>query len=122
MEVKENILKIKSFTFAIRIVKLYTHQCETKKEYVLSKQCLRSGTCVGAMIREAEYASSKADFIHKMTIAVKEINETIYWLDLMTETKLLDIKLHVSLNQDAEEILKLLIASIKTAKKNLKSQ
>ena len=73
-----NIIKNKSFAFAIRIVKLYQFLCETKKEFVLSKQLLRSGTAVGALIREAEHAESKTDFKHKMSIAQKEINEAIY--------------------------------------------
>lgn len=75
---KENVVKNKSFGFAIRIVKLYQFLCEQKKEFVLSKQLLRSGTSVGAMIREAEHAETKNDFKHKMAIAQKEINETIY--------------------------------------------
>ena len=83
MFMKENIVKVKSFSFAVRIVKLYRHLCEAKKEFVLSKQLLRSGTSVGAMIRESEHSESKPDFIHKMAIAQKEINETIYWLELL---------------------------------------
>jgi four helix bundle protein len=75
---KENILNTKSFKFAVRIVNLYKHLCEEKKEFVMSKQVLRCGTSVGANIREAEYSESKADFIHKLSIAQKEINETIY--------------------------------------------
>ena len=74
---KRSILKEKSFRFAIRVVNLYKYLCEGKKEFVLSKQLLRSGTSVGAMIREAEHSESIADFIHKMAIAQKEINETI---------------------------------------------
>jgi four helix bundle protein len=83
---KENIVKNKSFGLAVRIVKLYQYVCEQKKEFVLSKQSLRSGTSVGAMVREAEHAESKLDFKHKMAIAQKEINETIYWLELLKET------------------------------------
>jgi len=74
----DNIVKIKSFSFAIKIVKLYKYLVETKKEYILSKQVIRSGTSVGAMVRESELALSKVDFIHKLAIAQKEINETIY--------------------------------------------
>lgn len=77
-KMRENIVKDKSFAFAIRIVRLYQYLCNSKKEYVLSKQLLRSGTSVGAMVREAEHAESKADFKHKMSIAQKEINETIF--------------------------------------------
>jgi len=83
---KENAVKDKSFAFAVRVVKLYQYLCEQKKEYVLSKQLLRSGTSVGAMVREAEHAETKVDFKHKMGIAQKEINETIYWLEILKET------------------------------------
>jgi len=79
---KENVLKDKSLLFAIRIVNLYKFLTSEHKEYVLSKQVLRSGTSVGAMVREAEFGQSKQDFIHKLSIAQKEINETIYWLEL----------------------------------------
>jgi four helix bundle protein len=80
---KENIIKNKSFDFALRIVKLYQYLVEEKKEYILSKQLLRSGTSIGAMVRESEYAESKADFIHKLYIALKEANESLYWLELL---------------------------------------
>lgn len=89
------------------------------KEYVLSKQCLRSGTAIGALVREAEYAESKLDFIHKLGIAIKEANETLYWLELLFETKFIDADSFKSIKSDAEELLKLLTASIKTAKSNL---
>lgn len=83
---KENVLKEKSFSFAVKIVKLYKFLEEEKKEYVLSKEVLRSGTSVGAMVKESESSESKLDFIHKLSIAQKEINETIYWLELLFET------------------------------------
>ncbi|MCW3126422.1 MAG: hypothetical protein JWO03_2080 [Bacteroidetes bacterium] len=117
---ESKITKAKSLSFAIRIVKLYKHLCDTHKEYVLSKQCLRSGTAIGAMVREAEYAQSKLDFIHKLSIASKEANETLYWLELLFETKHIDSSSYESIKTDAEELLKLLTASIKTAKANLK--
>lgn len=113
---KENIIKSKSFNFAIRIVKLYQFLREEKKEYVLSKQLLRSGTSVGAMIREAEHSESKNDFIHKLSIAQKEINETIYWLELMKCTDYLTEKQFESINDDAVEIIKLITSIIKTTK------
>jgi len=75
---KDNVIKNKSFAFAIRIIRLYQYLCNNENEYILSKQLLRSGTSVGAMIREAEHAESKLDFKHKMSIAQKEINENIY--------------------------------------------
>lgn len=116
---KENVVKNKSFGFAIRIVKLYQFLCEQKKEFVLSKQLLRSGTSVGAMIREAEHAETKNDFKHKMAIAQKEINETIYWLELLNETGYLSEEQFESINKDAVEIIKLVTAIIKTTKNNI---
>ena len=90
-----------------------------KKEYVLTKQLLRCGTSVGAMIREAEYAESKSDFVHKMAVAQKEINETLYWLELLACTDYLTPKEADSLQTDALELLKMLTSTIKTAKANL---
>ena len=116
---KDNVLKDKSFKFAVRIVKLYKYLSEEKKEFVLSKQVLRSGTSVGAMAREAEHSESKADFIHKMAIAQKEINETIYWLELLNATEYLSLEMFNSLNNDAIELIKMITSSIKTAKQNL---
>jgi four helix bundle protein len=118
-EMTENIIKNKSFAFAIRVVKLYQFLCETKKEYVLSKQLLRSGTAVGALVREAEHAESKADFKHKMSIAQKEINESIYWLELLKETDFLTNEQFQSINADAVEIIKLLTSIIKSTKANI---
>ena len=116
---KENIVKNKSFVFAVRIVKLYQYLCEQKKEFVLSKQLLRSGTSVGAMIREAEHAESKLDFKHKMAIAQKEINETIYWLELLKTTDYLAREQFESINADATEVIKLITTIIKTTKANI---
>ena len=113
---KENILKDKSFRFAIRIVKLYKYLCDEKKEFVLSKQVLRSGTSVGAMVREAEHSESKADFVHKLAIAQKEINETIYWIELLNTTDFMTLESFNSLNNDAIEIIKMITSSIKTVK------
>jgi four helix bundle protein len=116
---KENIVKNKSFGFAVRIVKVYQYLCEQKKEFVLSKQLLRSGTSVGAMVREAEHAESKTDFKHKMAIAQKEINETIYWLELLKETEYLTSEQFESINSDAIEIIKLITSILKTTKSNI---
>jgi four helix bundle protein len=113
---RENVIKDKSFNFAIRIVKLYQYLISEKKEFVISKQLLRSGTSVGAMIREAEQAESKADFIHKLAIAQKEINETIYWLELLNATEYLTAKQYENINNDAIEIIKLITAIIKSTK------
>lgn len=116
---KENVLKAKSYVFAIRIVKLSQYLQTEKKEFVLSKQILRSGTAVGALIREAEYGQSKTDFIHKLSISLKEANETEYWINILKDTNYIDIKLFESLLNDCKQLLKLLITSIKTAKGNV---
>ncbi|MBW5290426.1 MAG: hypothetical protein Rsou_0831 [Candidatus Ruthia sp. Asou_11_S2] len=115
---RENIVKNKSFIFAVRVVKIYQF-LTNKKEYVLSKQLLRSGTSVGVMVKEAEHAKSKADFKHKMAIAQKEINETIYWIELLKETNYLSNKQFNSINQDAIEIIKLITSIIKSTKSNI---
>jgi four helix bundle protein len=116
---KENVIKKKSFAFAIQIVKISQFLSNEKKEFVLSKQLLRSGTSVGAMVREAEHAESKSDFKHKIGIAQKEINETIYWLELLKETGYLSIKEFESINADAIEIIKVITSIIKTTKSNI---
>lgn len=116
---KGNILKTKTFNFSIRVVNCYKFLIQGKKEFVLSKQLLRSGTSVGAMVREAEHSESKQDFIHKMAIAQKEINETIYWLELLFSTDFITKQSFQSLNNDAIEIIKLITSSIKTAKSSI---
>ena len=115
---KKDLLREKSFSFALCIVKLSKYLQEQHKEYILSKQVLRSGTAVGALIREAQYAQSKADFLHKLTIALKEANETEYWLLLLQESNYLDEKIFESIYPKIDELLKLLISSTKTIKKN----
>ena len=115
---KENIIKNKSFDFALRIVKLYQYLVSDKKEFVLSKQLLRSGTSIGANIRESEHAESKADFIHKLSISLKEANETEYWLELLHRANYFDEEAYKSLMSDCMELLKLLTSIIKTAKRN----
>ena len=117
---KDIIIKTKSYAFAIRIVKLYKFLNGEKKEYVLSKQLLRRGTSVGALIREAEHAESKPDFKHKLSIAQKEINETIYWLELLRATGYLGELEFKSINQNAIEIIKMLTGIIKSTKSNSK--
>lgn len=115
---KEGVIKDKTYAFAIRIIKLSKFLIEEKKEYIISKQLLRSGTSIGALIREAEYAQSSADFIHKFHISLKEANETEYWLNLLKDTGYIDSKMFDNIQTDIKEILKLLIASVKTAKSN----
>ena len=113
---KDGAIQNKSFAFAVRIVNLSKFLTTDKKEYILSKQVLRSGTAIGALVREAEQAESKPDFVHKMAIALKEANETEYWLELLHETKYLDQAAFASIQPDIVELLKLLTSIIKTAK------
>ncbi|WP_343695336.1 four helix bundle protein [Flavobacterium sp.] len=119
---KNNVIKNKSFDFAIRIVRLYQYLNNDKKEFILSKQLLRSGTSIGAMIREAEHAESKSDFIHKLAIAQKEANESIYWLELLKATDYLNEKEFENINNDAISILKLITSILKTSKNNLETK
>lgn len=115
----DDIIKIKSFAFAIRVVNLYKTLI-SRNEYVMSKQILRSGTSVGANIREAKNAESKADFIHKMGISQKEADETLYWLELLQATNYISSEEFLSLNNDGVEVLKLIKSIIITSKNNLK--
>ena len=117
---QENIVKNKSKKFAVRIVKLSKHLCDEKKEYVLSKQILRSGTSIGANIAESECAISKKDFLSKIYIALKECNETIYWLDLLYDTEYLLKNEYESIIKDCEEIKCILMATTKTLSEKLK--
>lgn len=113
---EKSILKEKSYFFAIRIVKLHRFLCNEKKEHVLSRQILRSGTAIGALIREAEFGQSKADFRSKMSIALKEANETDYWLNLLKDTEYLNEKMFQSVSEDCLELIKMLVATVKTTK------
>lgn len=115
---KENIIKDKSFAFALRIVQLSQFLQTEKREFVLSKQLLRSGTAIGALIREAQQAESKPDFIHKMAIACKEANETDYWIELLFQSSYITSAQYQSLNGDITELVKLLSSIILTAKQN----
>lgn len=117
---KENILKEKSFLFAIRIINLYKFLKKEHKEFVLSQQIIKSGTSVGAIVRESEHAESLKDFVHKLSIGLKEINETEYWLDLLFATEYINEKMYDSLKSDCIELIKLLTASVKTSKTKIK--
>ena len=114
----DSILERKSFQFAVRTVNLCKYLRSTKKEYTLSKQFLRSGTSIGANVREAEHAQSKADFLNKSNIALKEANETCYWLELLHETGYITTAMYDNIFADCEEILKILISIVKTSKQN----
>jgi len=111
-------LSQQSFSFALRIIKLCKYLQSEHKEYILSKQILRSGTAIGALIAEAKYAQSKADFLNKLMIALKETNETKYWINLLYHSEYLTSSMYQSLLPEVESLLKLLIASTKTTKKD----
>ena len=115
----KNVVKEKSFDFAIRIVKLYKYLMEEKKEFVLSKQVLRSGTSIGANINEAQQAQSKKDFLMKMNIALKECTETKYWIDLLSATDYINQELKDSIIYDCIELEKLLTSIVKTTSDSL---
>ena len=115
---KENILIDKSIAFASRIIKLHQYLIKTKKETIISKQIVRSGTSIGANINEANYGQSKADFISKMHIALKETAETEYWIKLLTMSEYITEDMGSSLLSNCLEIKRVLIASINTAKEN----
>ena len=114
----ENVVREKSFKFAVRIIKLSQMLVNERKEYVISKQLLRSGTSVGANVREAVNAESNADFIHKLAIAQKECDETCYWLELLYETEYISKIEFDSIYKDAFELLKIIRSIILSAKKN----
>ena len=113
---KNSVLCEKSLSFAVRIVKFYKYLCEEKKEYVLSKQILRSGTSIGANLRESRNAQSNADFFSKLNIALKEADETQYWLELFRLSELITEESFISLNQDLDELISMLVTAIKTIK------
>ncbi len=116
-----NVLKDKSYKFALRIVRL-SQYLRSNKEFDLSRQVIRSGTSIGALVREAEFAQSKADFIHKLSIALKEANETEYWLQLLKDGEYISTQMHNSIHPDIKELIKLLISIVKTSKEQLQIQ
>ena len=118
----ESILANKTVDFAVRIVRFYQYLCKEKKEYVLSKQILRSGTSIGANVRESRNAQSKADFINKLNVALKEADETQYWLEIMERAEIIDFKQIERLHNNLNEIISILVSSIKTVKKKLKAE
>lgn len=117
---KENVIKNKSFSFALKIVSLCKNLVETKKEFILSKQLLRSGTAIGALIRESEHAESKLDFIHKMSIAQKEANETDYWIELLFQSNYISKDEYSDCMSSLESIRKIISAIIVTSKRKIK--
>lgn len=115
---KYSILREKSKAFAIRIIRMYQWLTKEKKEFILCKQCLRSGTSIGANITEGLNAQSTSDFLARLYISLKEANETNYWLELLYETEYIDKKKFDSMNKDCLELIKLLTSIIKTTKRN----
>ena len=116
---KKGILRQKSYGFALRTVKLYKCRVDENREYVMSKQLLRAGTSIGANIAEAQQGQSKADFIHKLAISLKESFETEYWLELLRDSEYITTVQANSMIDDCKELQRLLTASIKTAKNRL---
>lgn len=115
----ENIILSKTYSFAIRIVRLYQYLVNIKKEFVLSKQILRSGTAIGAIMKESEHAQSKADFLNKTSQALKEANETEYWLQLLCDTNYINQNEYDSIMPECDEITSILVSIVKTTKNNL---
>jgi four helix bundle protein len=118
--VGDNVLVDKTISFSIRIVKCYNYLQDEKKEFVMSKQLLRSGTSIGANVHEAIFAQSRADFVSKMNIALKEANETSYWLLILSKTAYLETNVYISYKEDIDEIIRILISTLKTTRKNEK--
>ena len=114
----KSILRQKSYRFAVMIIELYKNLVNDSKEYVLSKQVLRSGTAIGALVFEGEFAQSPYDLTNKFSIAVKEANESLYWLELLKETDYINIDTYSELSDYCKELIRMLVASIKTLKKN----
>lgn len=119
MQDRNNIIRTKSYAFAIRIVNAYKFLVTTHKEYVLSKQLLRSGTAIGALVSESTHAQSSADFLNKINVALKEANETLYWLSLLKDTGYLSEEVYLSINNDAKELVALLVSIVKSMKSKL---
>ena len=113
---KDNVIKVKSFKFSVRIVKLYQYLIREKNEYVLSKQILKSGTSIGANVEEADGGISKADFSNKISLSYKEAKETHYWLRLLKETDYIDEKIFNSLIEECNELCKILFSILKTTR------
>ena len=116
VENSDNIIQDLSFSFALRVVKFYKHLTENKKVYVLSKQILRSGTSIGANVRESIHAQSSADFINKLSIALKEADETEYWLELLNASDIIDDVEFKSMSDDVKQIIGTLVKIIKSKK------
>ena len=114
----DNPIEKRAYQFALRIVNAYKYLTRQQSEFVLSKQMLRSGTSIGAMMREAKFAQSRADFVNKASIALKEANETLYWIELLHDSEYIDDLSFNSLHQEADELTAILASTVKTTKEN----
>ena len=117
----DNVINSKSYSFALRVIKAYKYLTEEKKEFILSKQLLRSGTSIGAMVRESKFAQSRLDFINKLSIGLKEANETSYWLDLLHDSGYIESDVYNSIYSECNELVSILAATVKTTKQTLNS-
>lgn len=115
---KDNLILVKSKAFALKIIQLYKYLCDEKREFILSKQILKSGTSIGANAREASRGQSKADFYAKLYISLKEAEETSYWLELLYESEYINKEDFQKLYGDCEELIRILVAITKNDKKN----
>ena len=121
MKREESVLRQKSYAFALRVIKLSQYLAE-KKEFIINKQITRSGTAIGALIREAEFAQSIADYINKQSVGLKEANETDYWLSLLKDAGYIEETLYISLANNCNELIAMLVSSIKTNKEKLSTK
>ena len=115
---QDNPIEQRTYFFALRIIKAYKYLTGQHSEFVLSKQMLRSGTSIGALIREAKFAQSRADFVNKMSVALKEANETLYWIELLHDSEYIDGKTFESIHNEADEITSILASIVKSTKEN----
>jgi four helix bundle protein len=115
---ENNVVAQKSYAFAVRIVRLNRYLVSEHNEFVLSRQVMRSGTAIGALVREARFAQSRKDFIHKLSIALKEANETDYWIDLLHDTQYLSSRMYDDIKKDIDELVRLLVSIVKTSKQD----
>jgi four helix bundle protein len=122
LTMKENVLKNKAYEFALEVIKVYRHLSEKQREFILSKQLLRSGTSIGANIEEADGAQSKRDFLHKISVSYKEAKESNYWLRLLKDSNLLESEHADLLLVQLDELLKIMTAIIKTTKTNIQNE
>ena len=115
---QDNPIEQRTYKFALRIIKAYKYLTRHHSEFVLSKQVLRSGTSIGALVREAKFAQSRADFVNKMSVALKEANETLYWIELLHDSEYIDDKTFESIHIEANEITSILATIVKSTKEN----